>query len=120
MLLSDEEIAGVLESGFRRDKYVDPVLDNDAAEYHAFVADLFQCKLLDFTVSPKSQVGVFCVSIKSGKQRLVVDARRTNKLFFRKPPSTRLGSAETWTRLEFDEPGTEFFCSTGRCQRFLL
>lgn len=108
MLLSDEEMAGVLERGFSRDKYLDPVLEGDQTEYHAFVADLFACKLLDFTIAPKSQVGVFCVAKKSGKQRLVVDARRTNKLF-RSPPSTLLGSADTWTRLEFDEPGAEFF-----------
>ncbi|CAK9053892.1 Regulator of nonsense transcripts 1-like, partial [Durusdinium trenchii] len=58
MLLSDEEMAGVLERGFSRDKYLDPVLEGDQTEYHAFVADLFACKLLDFTIAPKSQVGV--------------------------------------------------------------
>ena len=65
------------------------------------MADWFNARLLNFTCSPKVQVGLFCVSKKRGKQRLIVDARQTNKLF--KPPSTTLGSVEAWCRLEGDE-----------------
>ena len=36
---------------------------------------------------------------KNNKQRLIIDARRTN-ILFRTPPSTLLGSVDTWTRLE--------------------
>ena len=54
-MVFNEEIAEVLESGFRGNKYLDPILENDVTEYYAFVADLFQIKLLDFTVSLKSK-----------------------------------------------------------------
>ena len=47
------------------------------------------------------------VTKKAGKQRLIVDARRTNKLF-RTPPTTILGSVEAWSRLEVEEQSEVF------------
>ena len=101
MMLSDEEIAGVLEKGLENDRYMDPQLEGGGKKYHGFIADLVQSKLVGFTTHPRVQVGAFVVTKKAQKQRLIVDARRTNKLF-RKPPSTRLGSMDSWARIELE------------------
>ena len=99
MLLSPEEIAGEQEKGFDKDMYMDPQIASNPKAYHAFIGDLVRCNLLYVTTTPRSQVGIFMVSKKSGKQRLIIDARRTNRLF-REPPTTVLGSVETWSRIE--------------------
>lgn len=102
MLLSPEERAGVLEKGLDGLCYMDPLLANDPKKYHQFVADLFQCNLIGFTTNPRVQVGAFFVTKKNNKQRLIVDARKTNRLF-RTPPSTAMGSMECWGRLELSQ-----------------
>ena len=107
MLLSEEERAAVLEKGLEGDMYLDPVLSNNTQAYLGFIADLFSCNILGFTSRPKMQVGAFFVSKKNGKQRLVIDARRANRLF-RTPPSTCLGSVDCYGRLEV-EPGSTVF-----------
>ena len=109
MMLSDEELGGVLERGFGNDMYTDPQLEGSGKKYHGFVADLVQSQLVGFTARPKSQVGVFVVTKKNNKQRLILDARRTNKLF-RTPPTTRLGSMDSWARVGVGE-GDELFVS---------
>ena len=108
MLLSEEERGGVLEKCLEGDMYVDPLLAEDKKAYHGLVCDLVRCSLVGFTTSPKSQVGLFFVSKKNGKLRMIIDARRTNSVF-RKPPSTQLGSADSWGRAEVEKPGPLFF-----------
>ena len=108
MLLSGEEMAAVQERGFHGDCYLDPQLSTNPKTYHMFLADLFNAKLISFTNKPRVQVGAFVVTKKGGKQRLIIDARRTNKLF-RTPPTTVLGSVDAWGRLEIDEEHGELF-----------
>ena len=108
MLLGDEEMSAVLEKGLDGDMYVDPILESSKKDYHAFVADMVRCRLVGFTDSPRVQVGIFFVSKKNGKLRMIIDARRTNKLF-RKPPSTMLGSSDCWGRTEVDGAAPIFF-----------
>lgn len=107
MLLSPEEQAGVLGRGLEGLCYMDPILANDPKKYHQFIADMHRSGLLDYTLKPKVQVGAFVVTKKGDKQRLIVDARKTNRLF-RTPPTTLLGSMECWGRLEVDQ-GEELF-----------
>ena len=103
MMLSEEEQAGVAED-VETASYLDPVLELDSDAYHGFIADLINAGLMAFTTTPKIQIGCFFVTKKGGKLRLVVDARRANR-YFKKPPSTLLGSMETWGRLELPEEG---------------
>ena len=107
MMLSDEEIAGVLEKGLEGLRHIDPVLERNPRNYHEFISDLYECKLVGFTAAPKVQVGAFVVTKKGDRQRLIIDARRTNRLF-RTPPSTNLGSIESWSRLECKRDETLF------------
>ncbi|CAE7820938.1 unnamed protein product [Symbiodinium necroappetens] len=101
MLLSPEEAGAVVEVGLESDCYVDPALAHNPIKYHEFISDLIDCNLLYFTDQPRVQVGVFVVTKKQQRQRLIIDARRANRLF-RSPPSTCLGSVESWTRLEVE------------------
>lgn len=105
MMLTPEERGAIIEKGLDNLCHMDPVLANSKKKYHQFVADMFTSGLIGFTTEPRSQIGAFVVTKKNGKQRLIVDARRTNRLF-RTPPSTLLGSMECWGRLESD---SEFF-----------
>ena len=102
MLLSPEEMAGVQERGFHGDCYLDPQLQHNPDLYHRFVADLEMSNLLAYTTTPRVQIGAFMVNKKNNKQRLVIDARRANRLF-RSPPTTVLGSVEAWSRLEVQD-----------------
>lgn len=108
MMLSSEEMAAVQEKGFHGDCYLDPQLANNPRKYHQFIADLYSAKLINFTVNPRVQVGAFVVTKKGGKQRLIIDARRTNKLF-QKPPTTVLGSVDAMSRLEVEDEDTHVF-----------
>ena len=47
-------------------------------------------------------MAVFMVTKKAGKQRLIIDARRTNKLF-QKTPCALLGSGDCWGRIEIED-----------------
>ena len=107
MMLDDEGIAAVLERGFLGDMHLDPVLANNPRKYHELVSDLYKAKLLGFTMRPRAQVGLFCVAKKGNRQRLIVDARRANKLFA-PPPSTVLGSVDAWSRLEAEDDAQVF------------
>ena len=86
---------------------MDPALVGDSSTYSEFVFRLWPCGVIRFTVRPKSLVGVYSVTKQSGKSRLIIDARGTNRLF-RRPPKTQLGSFEALTRLEIPE-GSERF-----------
>ena len=107
MLLSGEEMAAVLEKGLESCCYLDPVLASNKKAYHQFIGDLVRCELVSFTQTPRVQIGAFFVSKKGDKQRLVIDARRANRLF-RTPPSTALGSIDCWSRLEVSQPNQLF------------
>ena len=74
MMLSDEELGGVLERGLGNDMYTDPLLEGGGKKYHGFVGDLVQSQLVGFTAKPKSQVGIFVVT-KKNKSETAVDPR---------------------------------------------
>ena len=97
MLLSDAELGAVCLSTNLRGKYVDPVLDHDPGKHAEFVAELISSELIRFNLTTSSECGVFFVTkrTKDGRVRLglVIDARRTNRLFER-PPWCPLGSDE--------------------------
>eukprot|EP00959_Pyramimonas_sp_CCMP1952_P322662 6752091-Pyramimonas_sp.AAC.1 len=50
--------------------------------------------MLDFTLEPRENVGVFCARKKGReRQRLILDARRSNQRF-KRPPSVDLITAD--------------------------
>ena len=65
--------------------------------------EMYSRGLLRFTRNPLSYVGVFFVKRKDGTIRLILDARRTNRLF-RKPPHVELLTAEGLGKIEVQLP----------------
>ena len=86
MLLTPEELGATFEASELPGCYHDPVLERSPREWAAFVGDLFKAGVVSFNSRPKVVIGVFFVRKKSGKLRLTIDARRSNRLF-RTPPS---------------------------------
>ncbi len=108
MLLSDEEIASVLADTETPGLYTDPCLAHNPRAYASFVVRLYKAGLLRFDVKTRSQVGFFCVTKKrKGSLRLVIDARRVNRLF-KKAPWCPLGSIESLCRVRIPKDETLF------------
>ncbi|CAK0872205.1 unnamed protein product, partial [Prorocentrum cordatum] len=96
-----EVMADLERDGTRR--YCDPALvTHRTAHVTFFLKGLVRLGLLDFTLEPREDVGIFC-AWKTGRerQRLTLDARRSNQRF-RRPPSVDLISAEGLSSIEFD------------------
>ena len=84
-LLSGEELEGEMEKGVPG-CYMDPLLANSPSRFLDFVCKLFKCCLIGFARSVRVECGLLFVTKKSGKLRMIIDARRAN-VMFRKPPS---------------------------------
>ena len=85
----------------------DPILSASDDLYVKFVAELIDCKVCKLTYCPRSRTGAFFVSKKSGKLRLIADARRSNVLF-RRPVSKPGGSIEALSRIDLNDNGLLF------------
>ena len=79
--------------------YVDPLLRTSARKYADFCRLLHARGLVEFRHQGRERVGVFTVWKKSGKQRLVIDARLAN-LHFEAPPSVSLATGASFGLLE--------------------
>ena len=94
--------------------YWDPVLARSKRHYKEFIRKLDSIGLLQYTQSPKNQVGLFFVHKSDGKRiRLIIDARSTN-VMFKEPPGVELCSSEGFSRIECELspsalPGTDDF-----------
>ena len=110
LLLSADDL-----SRRRRDEglpksYWDPLLKDDKEAYAIFVNELAQRNMVTFRRSAVEEVGCFFVPKKSGKIRLVIDARRTNQRLI-SPPATKLAS--TAAVVEFHaQDGSELWFSS--------
>ena len=82
--------------------YFDPVLVHRQRTYLELVRLLARRGMVRFTLEPKEKVGLFAVRQDDGlKQRLIVDARRSN-LRFRPCPNVNLFSGGGFSKLEID------------------
>ena len=88
------------ELGLRR-PYLDPVLRSSPKVYADFCRKLDSSGLVEFRSGFKEQVGAFTVWKKSGKQRLVIDARLAN-LHFDAPEKVHLATGATFANVEVD------------------
>eukprot|EP00959_Pyramimonas_sp_CCMP1952_P322974 6758350-Pyramimonas_sp.AAC.1 len=84
-------------------EYINPYFDQKfrtrRCEYVRFLKMLRRRGLIRWSTTPKEIATPFFVRNKDGRQRLTIDARRTNQLF-RDPPSTLLATPESFARLE--------------------
>ena len=81
--------------------YMDPVLRQSRRKYKELLAELDRRGLIYWSATCRERCAVFFVRKKSGKLRLIMDARRAN-LRFREPPGVSLCSAESLGRMEID------------------
>ena len=84
--------------------YHDPAL-SDSGVYAKFIFDLYNAGLIAFTSNPRVIIGVFFVTKKNGRLRMIIDCRRINNLM-RQPPRTLLGSVEALANIDLScHPG---------------
>ena len=83
--------------------YMDPVLRTNKRSYVRFLRRLQSRGLIRCTLCPEGCVTVFFIAKKNDQLRMVVDARRTNRLF-KAPPGVDLCTAETFARVEIEVP----------------
>ena len=84
--------------------YTDPRLKYNQEEYRKFVKKLQDAGMLDFTTRPVEFAGVFFVWKSDGWFiRLILDARRANRLF-QDPPGVDMCTAESFSRIEVELP----------------
>ena len=94
----EQEWGEECERGRFQRPYWDPALASGGAGYEDFIESLYGAGLLDWCEKAQVVVGAFVAWKKSGKQRLVIDARPASRRF-RTPPPVRLGGPEEWAAL---------------------
>ena len=105
VLPTDSAVEAKVESGFRR-AYNDPKLKSPKV-YAQLVRRLIASGVVDITQHEHDvteHVGVFTVAKKSGRQRLVVDARASN-FSFRAPEHVKLATGSTRAARTLGRPG---------------
>ena len=107
MLLDEEGIGAMMEENKPIQTYMDPLLRDDIGLYCNFVHDLFEAGMIDFTNRPQGLVTPFFVAKKSGKLRLILDCRETNRMF-RKPPVLAAGTGASWSQIRIPD-GEQLF-----------
>ena len=98
-ILADDDVVEFRQLHEPEGMYTDVILKSDKRKRYDFYARLFKCGILGFSREAKAHISPFFVTKKNGKQRLVLDCRRTNQ-FFRKPHRPELGPAEAIQRIE--------------------
>ena len=83
MLLGNEELAAVVEERGWPRVYHDPAFKSPK-QYLSFIKELYDCGVVRFTDTVTCELGLFFVTKKNGKLRLIVDARVANQ-YFRTP-----------------------------------
>ena len=100
-ILTFGEVEAKLKGSSLRKPYFDPCLRKGGTEYQQFIRRLLQSNLIDFRLSVREKAGLFVVWKKSGKQRLVVDARRSN-CWFGSPCPVKLATGSSFAQIEVD------------------
>ena len=83
--------------------YFDPKLKHCRVSYVQFLRRLEAAGLVEYRLHVREQVGLFCVWKKSGKQRLIVDARLSN-CWFGASSKVSLATGASFAALDVD-PG---------------
>lgn len=99
MVLADAEVKQRKADVGLKAPYVDPLLRSSPRKYADFCRLLHERGLVEFRHHGRERVGVFTVWKKSGKQRLVIDARLAN-MHFEAPPSVSLATGASFGLLE--------------------
>ncbi|CAK0908034.1 unnamed protein product, partial [Prorocentrum cordatum] len=102
ILLDDQEWGAVCEKADPINLYMDPKLRYSKKAYFQFVRDCHSAGLIRWAPLVRGRVTVFCVAKKTGKQRLVVDCRATNRRF-RRCPYLPMGTGSSWGEILLED-----------------
>ncbi|CAK0825859.1 unnamed protein product, partial [Prorocentrum cordatum] len=102
ILLDDQEWGAVCERADPIELYMDPKLRYSKKAYFQFVRDCHSAGLIRWAPLVRGRVTVFCVAKKTGKQRLVVDCRATNRRF-RRCPYLPMGTGSSWGEILLED-----------------
>ncbi|CAK0874147.1 unnamed protein product, partial [Prorocentrum cordatum] len=102
ILLDDQEWDAVCERADPIKLYMDPKLRYSKKTYFQFVRDCHSAGLIRWAPLARGRVTVFCVAKKTGKQRLVVDCRATNRRF-RRCPYLPMGTGSSWGEILLED-----------------
>ena len=113
MLTEDELVSKIGKQG-DRNIYVDPSLSADSTEYHALLKDILSRGMIQFSHDCLERVGIFCVTKKGNRLRLIIDCRRLNYRL-KCPAKTKLASSAAFAgvliqpgeRLEYSAHDTQ-------------
>lgn len=99
-LLPPQEVERRLEATGVQKPYSDPLL-NVRSNYIHFLKRLRRANLVEFSdETPLENIAIFFVAKKNDRQRMIVDARRSNA-HFRDPAYVQLCAGDTLSRLEY-------------------
>ncbi|CAK0897361.1 unnamed protein product, partial [Prorocentrum cordatum] len=79
--------------------YWDKTLQSDTDEYQRFVQDLLARDMVELRTRREFEVGVFFVKKKSGRLRLIVDARAVNQAL-KRPPTIHMASTAALVNMD--------------------
>ena len=98
VLPKEQAAARMSEEDIPRRPYLDLVL-YQPRRYEELLRAMGSCGMIEWALPCEEQVGLFCMWKKSGKQRLIIDARRSNA-HFRTPAQVLLASGDSFGRLQ--------------------
>ena len=98
-ILSNESAAGSLAACGIQKPFMDSGLRKSTRRYHSFLRRLWNLNLIDVSFVRVAEVGVFAVSKKGGRQRMVLDCRLAN-CWFGSPARCDLPTSASFTKLE--------------------
>ena len=101
MLRPLEEVDEIHARAGRVVPYTDPVLKRSRRTYVRLLRRLHAAGLVRWSRRCRCEVGVFTVSRKDGRLRLILDCRSANR-YFLSPPGVSLLTAEGLGRIEVD------------------
>jgi len=97
--------------------YHDPVLRRGSKQYLRLIRRLHAAGMIEFSRSCAEKVGLFFVRKKSGKLRLVIDARRSN-CWFRESDSVDLATGTSLGEIHVEPGDTMYIGHVDICDAF--
>ena len=114
MLRTSSQVSALEEALGAPNSYMDEKLARSNRLYAKFISKCMKIGIITLSLTAKSVQGVFFVRRKDGRQRMIVDCRRANRMFL-DPPGTDLITGEGLGELEIQD---EDFLSSGLCLFF--
>ncbi len=99
LILSTESAAGSLVACAIQKPFMDPGLRKSTRRYHNFLRRLWNLNFIDVSFGRIAEVGVFAVTKKGGRQRMVLDCRLAN-CWFGPPAHCDLPTSASFTKVE--------------------